>query len=99
MSIYPPVFWINWALAIFFGCMLLIMLVVDGIYWTLIGEPRVTQEEFYGLLVFTFYLACYVSALALTAWSAWKKQPWWPLPQCAALAAAAYGVSYIGSYA
>lgn len=98
MSIYKPVFWINWALAIFFGCMLLIMLVVDGIYWTLLGEPRVTIEEFHGLLIFTVLLAGFVAGLALTTWAAWKKQIWWPLAELAAIAAAASSVLYIGSY-
>lgn len=78
--------------------MLLIMLVVDGIYWTLLGEPRVTVEEFYGLLVFTGLLACFVASLALTTWVAWKKKIWWPLPQMAAIAAAAAAVAHIGSY-
>lgn len=78
--------------------MLLIMLVVDGIYWTLIGEPRVTVEEFHGLLVFTLFLAGFVAGLALTTWATWKKQFWWPLPEVAAIASAAAAVGYIGSF-
>jgi hypothetical protein len=98
VSIYSPAFWINWALAIFFGSMLLIMLVVDVIYWTLLGEPTVTVDEFHGLLVFTALLAGFVAALALTTWAAWKKKIWWPLTEVAAIAAAASAVGYIGSF-